>query len=497
MNQPQQPQRAPLGAEHAKLEGAPALFRFRPKRRLSSDVRGHLLCDFVVEGRRRSGVAVHDISSTGFSLRSEDELLPGTTLDDLCLTLDGTDVWSGKAEVVHSGAAGLGMMGCRLISGVLDMEELHFRSDSLNSRLIPALEEVRESEQLPAGWRADVAKYVRLFALAREILDDAQQDRADWRDQRVSQALCRSLYDALIPEVEAVVRRLAGVADGFDGACSDLALSYTTAASMVEFREGEFLRRAYEKPLGYAGDYWMMELLQMDELRGDSLYQRFLHMYVRDSAMGLAVRKRGKVAQRRLADLADSGGPVRIMSLACGPAWEVRELLRTHPHFADKFEIILVDQDDRALRRSYEGVMRALGDRADHPPVEVHSLHFSLRQIIAPRSAAERELVESVLRGVDLIYSMGMFDYLPQSRARRAASSLYELLRPGGSLFIGNLMRVPESSWVMESCTAWNLVYRDQKAMLDLASSIEPLPQQVDLVRDAGACLFLDVRRDS
>ena len=62
----------------------------------------------------------------------------------------------------------------------------------------------------------------------------------------------------------------------------------------------------------------------------------------------------------------------------------------------------------------------------------------------------------------------------------------------------GNLMRVPDSTWIMEFATAWHLVYRTEEQMLDLASEISSTTESIEVQGDStGHCLFLDVRRGS
>ena len=497
MSQFPQPERAPRGAEHASLEGAPALFRYRAHRRSAAEFRGPLISEFRVGTRRYQAVALRDLSATGMSLRMDGELIPGTRLQDLRITFDGSPVWNGTAEVVHTGQSEPSCVGCRFLGGIVDLDTLAFRSDAVNGYVAPAIEQLRLTDELPAEWVAGVGQYVRLFAIARQGLERVQASRDDWRDQRVSRALCAAMYDAVISEMEEVVRRLATASDRFDKNAREIAMAYSTQVAQDEFGCGEFIGRAFQKPLGYAGDYWMMELLQMDELRGESLYERFLHMCSRESAMGRSVRRRGEIARQRMEELiASSDRPLRIVSLGCGPAIEVRQLLRDCPSFPHKVEFLLVDQDERALEACQDRLGRTLAERGDDPPVELHSLHFSLRQLIAPKRGAERALVRDVLSGVDFIYSMGMFDYLGQPLARRSLAALYSLLRRDGRLFIGNLMRVPESSWVMDYCMAWTLNYRTAYEMLDLVNGIQPMPGQVDVVRGAGDCLLLDVVRE-
>ena len=101
-----------------------------------------------------------------------------------------------------------------------------------------------------------------------------------------------------------------------------------------------------------------------------------------------------------------------------------------------------------------------------------------------------------MLHGVDLVYSMGLFDYLLQPLAKHTVSRLYSLLNPGGRLFIGNLVRVPDSTWIMEFATAWHLIYRTEPDMVGLTDAIKGPKPEVAVHKDAtGHCLFLDARQ--
>jgi hypothetical protein len=67
----------------------------------------------------------------------------------------------------------------------------------------------------------------------------------------------------------------------------------------------------------------------------------------------------------------------------------------------------------------------------------------------------------------DLIYSVGLIDYLIDRRARTLASRLYERVAPGGTLIIGNMNETDLSNlWPMEFITDWHLYYRTEKDML-------------------------------
>ena len=128
-------------------------------------------------------------------------------------------------------------------------------------------------------------------------------------------------------------------------------------------------------------------------------------------------------------------------------------------------------------------------------PVTVRCLHFSVRQLVSPRTAEEQAVVSQTLSNLDLVYSTGLYDYLPDAVAQRLTQRLYGLLRPGGRLLIGNFEETPNTTWIMDYALDWPILYRDEQAMRRLALGLRGNPTHVDVTRDAtGRCLFLDLR---
>jgi cyclopropane fatty-acyl-phospholipid synthase-like methyltransferase len=67
----------------------------------------------------------------------------------------------------------------------------------------------------------------------------------------------------------------------------------------------------------------------------------------------------------------------------------------------------------------------------------------------------------------DLIYSVGLLDYVSMHRAKALTQKMYELLAPGGRLVIGNMNVCAMSNyWPMEYIVDWSLHYRDEAEML-------------------------------
>jgi hypothetical protein len=259
-------------------------------------------------------------------------------------------------------------------------------------------------------------------------------------------------------------------------------------------------RRAYEKPLGYAGDYRTIELYFTDELTGDGLYGRFLHSVAQNYTLGRTVRAREQVMRQAAAEALAAPGtePVRILAVAAGPAIELRRLLERVGTLGRPLELILLDQDRSAHESAHRHLTRILLERYHGMlPVSVRCLHFSVRQLLKPQTEDDRQVVAS-LSNLDLVYSAGLYDYLPDPIAAALTRFLYGCLRPSGRLLVGNLVETPDTTWLMEFVLGWHLLYRTPESMSKLAAVLGNKPASTRLTEDAtGQCLFLDVRASS
>ena len=73
----------------------------------------------------------------------------------------------------------------------------------------------------------------------------------------------------------------------------------------------------------------------------------------------------------------------------------------------------------------------------------------------------------------DMIYSVGLLDYLSDRRSRLLVQKLYDALLPGGLLIIGNMNETPLSNlWPMEFLADWTLQYRGDAEMRGWAEKL-------------------------
>lgn len=221
-----------------------------------------------------------------------------------------------------------------------------------------------------------------------------------------------------------------------------------------------FSDRSIKKPLGYAGDFDMMRFLYKNEIIGTSLFSKCVHRYYMLHPNAQAVRNRKEYIYGKINEMISSsykGTPLRILSVACGPAEEVSMIIEKDPDFnSSVVEIDLLDQDQEALqyaKKNIRATMRKFGK-----DIKVNYLNKGIKNVI------QNGLDEKY----DLIYSAGLFDYFSDPVALHAAKQLYAGLNDKGALVIGNFKENAPDRALMELVLDWQLIYRDVDKLKEL-----------------------------
>ena len=489
------------GAEHSELEGSHEAFRYRPQRRPATELAFRPVCRFQLGGRYTAAREVLDLSPSGIAIVPSEraKLRPGQVIEDLRIEHCNSEVWAGAAEVVYAHDAEE-RVGLRFTSGQLNMRSLSFRDELIEQRLVKSLYQVRTDERLlPAEWRAGISTTRHLLESAKSVMEEMERGEPSesWkRNARRKRELCEMVYQKWWPVYRDQLLAMDTLSQQLPEALRETAMDYAAHELMPLLRECPMHSRAYDKPLGYAGDYMLMVLGNADELEGESLYGCLLHHTVQNFALGKAIVARCHTAGNAVADTLRKDRATHIVSLASGPAIELKQMLEQLPPLEQPVELTLVDVDEQAIQYAYDSLSRAIQKREDGHLIRLSCLNFSIGQIMTPVDEDERRLVQDVLENADLIYSMGLFDYLNRAVAVRLLRRLYSLLAPGGRLFIGNLKRAHDCSWAMDYAVHWQLIYRTQADMIELGERMREPDASIEVTEDpTGYCMFLDVRR--
>lgn len=431
-----------------------------------------------------------DVSMSGVSCQfALDEPVPaiGTVLP-LQITVRDETAFAARAQVVRTQSGVSTRVAFRFLDSVFEP-----------SRLQRIHSEIKFKEALDLGMTAydhvpqdykHAASEVALFLRHWQRVLDAREgsdsgDERSWEER--AEARMRSEWASL--RLQAAI----AASGAFESAAALAATKlYTETLLTPLFCVAPIWRRAYRKPLGYPGDFQLMNYMYDSDRLGDSMFARVLHQLGKEERLAATVTARKDLLIQYISDAVGQAGgtnssrQVRIASIGAGPAREVEEFLSAS-EFEPRVLFSLIDQDEDALAFANERTRRA-GLRHEGQ-VDIRCRYISFGQLLGkPSLLAE-------FNDHDLVYSAGLFDYLSDDVARRLVHALFALLRVDGSLVIGNALDEPEAKWVPEYVLDWRMIYRTEEQMRDLALGLEGAAK-VEVVQDrCGAWQFLILRR--
>jgi hypothetical protein len=242
-----------------------------------------------------------------------------------------------------------------------------------------------------------------------------------------------------------------------------------------------FTKRAFDKPRGYAGDAVMMDYAYgihsaHEVTRHASEFGCALLEYLQRGPAVRSVRFRREHIARLIDEIAAVRGQPRILAVASGHLREAE--LSTAMASGNVASFVALDADRESLR---EVETRYCG-------LGVETIHASVRHILARRVTREP---------FDLVYAAGLYDYLNDHVAATLTARLFELTKPGGTLLIPNFAPSCPDRGYMESCMAWDLIYRDEYDMTRLVTRI-PADQiaKYDVYSDpSGSVVYLRIEK--
>lgn len=252
-----------------------------------------------------------------------------------------------------------------------------------------------------------------------------------------------------------------------------------------------FIYRCYTKPLGYAGDYEMMNMIVRNGYEGSSLFAKLANAYLLDQAPPHAVRNRVVFLNAKIIEetsrVARLGKTASIYCLACGPAREAENFVAEHP-LANQAQFHLLDFNEETLRYAVGRLEAAKRNHQRKTKITAvkNSVHNLLKSGGKPVMGQPK---------YDLIYCSGLYDYLSDRVCKKLNTYLYDQLRPGGLLVVGNFAPSTPRQNLMEHLMEWFLIYRDSKQLAALAPEQASEDNCRIRAETTGSNIFLEARK--
>jgi len=228
----------------------------------------------------------------------------------------------------------------------------------------------------------------------------------------------------------------------------------------------------YRKPLGYAGDFRLIDMIYTYHQSGEKGYERWDLYFHYNAATGAVRNRKDFFKQQLLQKLSDRKKPLHLLNVASGPARDLYELYtRVDP---DMLVTTCVDIDADAI---------AFASGLCSPYAEQISFY---QKNILRFSSAEK---------YDVIWSAGLFDYFEDRLFVMALKRLLTMLRPGGEILIGNFSEQNPSRGYMELFGEWFLIHRSREKLISLSLQAGVQRELITVEQEPlGINLFLKIK---
>ncbi len=251
-----------------------------------------------------------------------------------------------------------------------------------------------------------------------------------------------------------------------------------------------FMTRTNLKPRGYAGDSKMMKMVYANDYQGDTTFKKLMHKFPLEQPGAKSVRNRKKIVVKTITKINETmripeDGIFRVLSVACGPAAELQDILVSEQDIA-RYHFTLLDQDRLALEEASQ-IVEELKSRTG-AKANAAFVPASVRLIIANKTFKKN------IGRFHFIYSLGLFDYLTPRVGSIVIENLYQLLNPGGRMIIGNFHVSNQSKHFLDYWLDWNLYHRTEEDFLRLSNAV-PSSEVSIFFENTGNQMFLEIKK--
>jgi extracellular factor (EF) 3-hydroxypalmitic acid methyl ester biosynthesis protein len=296
------------------------------------------------------------------------------------------------------------------------------------------------------------------------------------------------LTQTLLPSIDSLFARFEEVASNVAPEFMPFYRTYAKRQLHPQLLCSPFAYRTYQKPLGYAGDYEMVNMIMRDPAEGSSLFSKLVNSWFLSQGPAAAHRNRISYLANILADescrVVGNGKSARIFNLGCGPAGEIQKFL-IESEICNHASFVLLDFNDQTL----EHVSKILEDLKTQyrRNTKIELMKKSVHQVLKEAAKPTEEY--------DVVYCAGVFDYLSDRICQRLINRFYEMLQPGGLLVVTNVDPSNPSRHTMEYLLEWHLIYRNRQQLSALKAEDAPDGCYGIKADSTGCNLFLEIRK--
>ncbi|QEG42348.1 class I SAM-dependent methyltransferase [Roseimaritima ulvae] len=366
-----------------------------------------------------------------------------------------------------------------------------------------------------SDWEAATERLEKPFQVSVGNLRNYLQELSRWLEHWETEA---GIQDGLTPPQDLldfvndvdheIAPRLMRLYEDFEAASQSLPKKYLPYHRAFAQRElhplmmsSPFMNRAYNKPLGYAGDFEMVRMMLNEPWEGPNTFAKLLNASALRHEAPAAHRNRIELLQTAIKREVERGlaghgaaldeGRFRIMNLGCGPAVEIRQLA-AQEELTNQLDVRLVDFNSETLDHVRTKLVPEVQSR--RPQMNIEIQQRSVHELI--QSSAEgqtgQEYADQDAPRFDMVYCAGLFDYFRDTTCGFLLELFYSWVKPGGLVLVTNVTPTHSSVAIMGLVLDWNLELRNEQDMLSMAPQLGTQQTYVDRT---GVNVFLEIRK--
>jgi extracellular factor (EF) 3-hydroxypalmitic acid methyl ester biosynthesis protein len=405
-------------------------------------------------------------------------------------------VYRGKAVVSHMLSTGLTVIvSTTLVDAWSDLSEL-LPGQELKAETTRFIDDWESNNRIQNSYQVAVGTLRNFLSELSRWLDEAEASVFGSRSQIADE----SLREEFVSDVrEPIEPKFGELIMKFEIAASEVPEEDLMIHKAYVQRElhplvlcSPFVHRSYTKPLGYAGDYEMVNMmLRESDTKVGGIFANIVDEFHVKAAAPKAHRNRVRMLQNRLeAEAArvieEEERMFTVLNIGCGPAVEIQRFIRDSP-LASQTSFQLMDFSLETLDYT-EGKIKSAIDASGRNPI-VKIVHKSIDSLL--KEIHEGNTVQ--IGKFDMVYCAGLFDYFSDAICKRLLAIFYQSLNPGGLACVTNVHSNNPNRFHMEHLLDWYLVYRDEADMRKMVPRNSNYVLECD---DTSVNIFMDIRME-
>lgn len=326
---------------------------------------------------------------------------------------------------------------------------------------------IRPGYQIAVGELRSFLSQLNLWLAQLEMGEGAGTDQ----DAELSPDFFQNLKQPLLPKLVELQQRFEYEAKNVSADELESHCSYAQRDLLPLMMRAPFFHRSYTKPLGYAGDYEMVNMIARAQREGPTTYAQLINDFYLDAGLARAHRNRLTILQERLTERARAaraeGQVHRVLNVGCGPSIEIQRFIR-ECDAAENLHFTLIDFNPETIAYATDRIAAANKDagRAVRVDFVQRSVHELLKQSLATGNGEAEQY--------HFVYCAGLFDYLSDRICQRLLTLFVRWTLAGGTVMATNVHPDNPTRWIMEHVVDWHIIHRSIEDMRAISPSDHP-----------------------